>query len=903
MNKIFALIGLFFLQIMVTFAGFSKPVTAPITSGSWPAEALPPSPPSMLRLANGQIRVEWRHTSAGWKISSVQLHINGEWQETGNPSGEYTLLYVKEQPDSTPQEHFRTVSNTAFPDPVYKYQIKTWEQSISPVSLNTAGQALQYYPAEGRAMADGSLVFTQETEVATITTEWRLDPAWPSDILVRQKLVPKTAGYFSLASPSLFTLEEKDLTWATVPGYFQGSEIQPNFVLAYAYGQGIPGKPVVFRERCASSLSPVISTRQGFSVAVIPDPGLGRDPWAKDHSTQRDWQIGLSHMNRRSQLSPTVYFPVLGEPASALLPGKPISYGFRFSLQQGDWYKLLHHTINDIYHFKEALALRTNRQSLSRRRERMLTYLSDTRTAMWNIEEYKGMKIGAQSYLGGVVGSQGDAMKNSDYGAMWMAAAITGNGWFRDSILPYALNFKLVQQQTDPGFFQGAATGQYYLAKTKKFVEEWGEFVEPISLTYYTMLDIGNILLFEPGNDSLRARLHLGAESLLKWQKPDGSWDVAYDRQTEQPIFTDLQDLRPTFYGLLVAYRILGTAKYLDAARKGADWFIHNGIDKGHFIGVCGDARYIPDFATAQSAQALLDLYDLTKDPLYKQAAIRAGRIYTASIYTQPVASRNMKTVKGVQREDWEISQSGLSFEHGGILGSANGAGPIALCSHAGLFIRLFGLTGDSLFAEMARAAAIGRDAFVDSATSVASYYWNAMNKGAGPYPHHAWWQIGWITDYLMAEAQLRSEGKIVFPRGFVTPKVGPHQSYGFAPGTILDEPADLLLREGLVRQGDPNIEVLTAMARDKKRLFIILLNDRKQELTTELSLDMTKLAGGKNYRVRDVRMTLNDRGKGQAGKPAASPDRPVHPGKVPGSYTVTLGAYGISVLAVDYEE
>jgi hypothetical protein len=54
--------------------------------------------------------------------------------------------------------------------------------------------------------------------------------------------------------------------------------------------------------------------------------------------------------------------------------------------------------------------------------------------------------------------------------------------------------------------------------------EEWGEVVEPIGLTYYTMLDIGNILLFEPGNEVLRERLRIGAESLLKLQKADGSW-------------------------------------------------------------------------------------------------------------------------------------------------------------------------------------------------------------------------------------------------------------------------------------------------------------------------------------------------------------------------------------------
>jgi hypothetical protein len=51
------------------------------------------------------------------------------------------------------------------------------------------------------------------------------------------------------------------------------------------------------------------------------------------------------------------------------------------------------------------------------------------------------------------------------------------------------------------------------------------------------MLDIGNILLFEPGNKELKERLHLGAETLLKWQRADGSWAVAYDRHTEQELF------------------------------------------------------------------------------------------------------------------------------------------------------------------------------------------------------------------------------------------------------------------------------------------------------------------------------------------------------------------------------
>jgi hypothetical protein len=156
------------------------------------------------------------------------------------------------------------------------------------------------------------------------------------------------------------------------------------------------------------------------------------------------------------------------------------------------------------------------------------------------------------------------------------------------------------------------------------------------------------------------------------------------------------------------------------------------------------------------------------------------------------------------------------------------------------------------------------------------------MNKGAGPYPHHAWWQIGWITDYLMAEAQLRSGGKIVFPRGFVTPKVGPHQSYGFAPGVIAGEPARLVERTGLVQQENPDMEVITAVGTDRKRLFVVLMNDRKEAMQTEIRLDMDKLETGKHYHV--VRVSGMDLQAGVS------------------QWQAKLGAYGLGIWTVDYE-
>jgi hypothetical protein len=796
----------------------------------------------MLSLVNERVKISWKNTAKGWVIGQVAVRKGAGWVTMSAPSGENTLLYAAEKPSEKPDTTFKDITGAVFPGEKYHYQQTQWAESTNPVSLNKAGQAIHFFPKDGKQTTKNHLAFRQETDAATISTEWSFDPKFPSDIMVKQTITPKKTGYFSLATPTLATTTEQNMAWATVPGYFQGNRFQKNFALAYAYGHGIPTIPAVYRERCASTLCPMLTTRTGITLSVIPEPGLARDPWKYDKSTQTDWNIGLSHMNRKAQLSPTLYYPILGEPKSAIKAGETVSYIFRYSLTDGDWFKALNHAVYDIYQFRQTLALRQSKQSLTDRIQKMHHYLTDPKTSMWNIEEFEGKKIGAQSYLGGVVGSNKDAMKNSDYGAMWMLANATKDPLLTENVLPYALNFKLAQQETANNFFKGAVEGQYYLAKSKKFVEEWGEVVEPIALTYYTMLDIGNMLLFEPANTELKDRLRLGADRLLTWQYPDGHWAVAYDRHTDQEIFKDIQDVRPTFYGLIVAYRLLNDPKYLAAARKGADWFLKNAIETGSFLGVCGDARYAPDFATGQSAQALLDLYDLTHDARYKNAAITAAKIYTTSIYTHPIASHAAKVVNGIQREDWEISQTGLSFEHGGIFGSANRGGPIQLCSHAGLFIRMYALTKEPIFADMARAGAIGRDAFVDAQTSVASYYWNAMNRGAGPYPHHAWWQIGWLTDYLLAEAELRSGGKVIFPRGFVTPKVGPHQTYGFAPGTVYGEKVALLIQDGLVQPDTPVIDYILTRSADQNKVYVILQNNRTQPTKSIIKLNPTVL-------------------------------------------------------------
>ena len=801
----------------------------------------------------------WKETNAGWQMESVGVKsADSSVLSIGRPSGAYTVLYSKEKPDARPVRMNWGPSGGIFPERSYRYLIDRWDQVTTPAALNRAGEAMVFFPSKVEATGQGWR-FSHEEERARVSATWSLHPEHPGDVLVKLELTARKAGWFSLATPTLTELPEQELAWGIIPGVFQGARINPDFILASAYGLGLPNQPILARDRVATTHAAILTAKSGATLGVIAEPGTGNDPWPEDRHERTRWRLAMSHMNRAGVLAPTLYHPVLGEAESHMDVGEHRVLRFRYTLKQGDWIDIVRHAAYSIYDFDAYLKLKRPERSMSERLAMMHRYLTDAKTSLWRTEHFGGLEIGAQAYLGGVMGAiDRDAMKNSDYGAMWMLAHQTHDPKLVRDRLPFARNFKLVQQQVAPGFFQGAALGQYYLSKSHRFTEEWGDHVEPVSLTYYTMIDIGNILLFEPGDRQLRERLRLGAECLLRWQRADGSWEVAYDRATEKPIFRELKDLRPTFYGLLIAYRILGDEKYLAAARRGADWLITHGVDTGEFLGVCGDTRLVQDFATSQIAQAYLDLFEATGDSRYREAGIRTGRHYLWAIYTHPAPSRELRRVKDHAREAWQISWQGLGFEHGTALGSANASGPILLASHAGLFVRLHAMTGDSLFLDYARGAAWARDAFVDPKTGVASYYWARMNDGPGPYPHHAWWQVGWITDYLISEATLRSKGKIAFPRGFFTPKVGPHACYGFAPGKVFGAPADLGWAE--LPTQNAAIDTLIARSDQERKVFVLLLNNSTYAATASIELSAVQLAQGEATQWNSVRV-LNDEG------------------------------------------
>jgi hypothetical protein len=747
-----------------------------------------------IKLVSDRLVLTWIQEADGWHVS--KLSINGK--ELPNPKGYYTLLYLERKPAS------------------------------SLVYQDLEGKQFSFYPEEAERLADGSVKFTHSLRFGVMEAVWRLDLDFPEDIRVTIDVKAKQEGFLSIATPTIATFDEKQIAWGMVPGNYYGTELQTNIKLAQSYSMGIPAVPMLAVERGTETLCPLLSSNDGITMAVIPEPGTAHNPYEKDKLDRSVTNLAMGVMNRHNELTPCAYSPVLGE-SPRLKAGEKATFSFRYTIRTSDWFPVFKHAVEDIYKLPGMLNIQHSKISLAERVSRMQKYLRDDKRSSWTTWKSRGYEIGA------------NGSKIADAGVMYMIAR-NGNDESMKKRLPYVRNYKMCQQQTEPGFFQGAALGEY--ADQDGVESERGNWIEPLQTTYYTMVDFGNMLLFDPADKALLDHLRMAADKLLDWQHTDGGFDVAYDRFSCKLTFPDLQDYRPTWYGFLIAYKILGDVKYLLAAEKGAKWQYVNGVKKGFYLGVCGDARNIWDFCTAQTAQSYIDLYELTKNELYKEAAIDAAKIYTTSIWTHPIATEETKYVNGKPYKDWEVNQTGMGVEH--IRGTGTG-GPISLTSYTGMFMRIYAWTGDELFQTMARVAARGRHLAVPEDSGCAMYYWFpgiASEEKRSVFPWHAYWQIGWITDYLMEEAAVRSNGKIKFPYGFMTPKVGPSVTYGFAPGKIYDREADLLFRPDMVKTDNQDVEYITALSADKKKLYLVLLSQSPFSQSCTVSLDLSQLDG-----------------------------------------------------------
>ncbi|TPX12478.1 uncharacterized protein E0L32_006890 [Thyridium curvatum] len=770
--------------------------------------------PKTAVISGRTLKVKWTQASDGWTTQILTRSSGGQWKDAS----------------SLAESHYAVVSNKT-----------TAAQATLSVQNGQAGHYTEFAPVNITSSCKlGTVTTTSVLEDGIFTATWSIDTSRSWDVIsVNTTWVPKAGGWYSIVSPRVVDIADDALGWGVVPGFWSSNQVESNHTLAYTYVQGVPIEPLVSVEAATTSLVSILSdTQSKLNFAVMPHPSLARDPYpSSDISGQQQWNVGMSLRSRNGTLSPTAYYPVLGKAHSQMSAGTSVSATFLYVVtdEPHTWFEVNKFVHNEVYPLSEYAKRAKNLLSLRERLNRIHDFVV-TPASKWNLWKFQNLTLGAES------------AKLSDVAAMWMVQNLTNDPQMLVERLPYARNFKLAQQDTTGGPFDGAALGEYY--KNGAFVSEivWighnePDYVSPLFTTFYTLSDVGNILLFNATDDVLFSRFKKAAEKLLSWQKADGSFDIGYIRSDPKTVkYPQLTDNRATWYGFITAYRVLKDQKYLEAAEAGAQWFIKHVLATGRWLGVCDDAYLYPDFATIFAAQALLDLYDLTQDKTYLDAAIETAKFYTLHIFNHPVNSDAIKTRGSEKLQDWQLSQVALNYEHAGFTGTATERGPIFISSHAGTFIRIHEATGDKFFLELARLAARGRDAFVDARSGIPSYYWYQGNAGGSRYPWHGWWHIGWVTDYLISSAHLLSGGQIDFPHGFITAKVGSHVPYGFAPGRIYGQDAELWQPRSLVTLSDPEVDYITARTPDKKKLFVIMINEADSAKQATLSLNPRSL-------------------------------------------------------------
>ena len=347
----------------------------------------------------------------------------------------------------------------------------------------------------------------------------------------------------------------------------------------------------------------------------------------------------------------------------------------------------------------------------------------------------------------------------------------------------------------------------------------------------------------------------------------------------------NLDDVSPgdSWQNNLHVYQATGDERFLAKARAGADAYLADRIARGANDFNEGGLF----FWTAFTPQwiSLLELYEVTRDSRYLEAARLGARRYTMFTWMAPQIPDEHVTVnpggkapvywylkrKGhkpmlapeEQVPAWRLSAIGLTPESSGTM---SGHRAIFMANYAPWMLRIAALTGDTLLHDVARSAVIGRY------RNFPGYHINTARttiyeKADYPLrPHeelsvnsfhynHIWPHMSILLDYLVTDAFARSGGEIDFPSRFIEGYAYLQSKfYGDRPGKFYGyDDATLWMPRRLVNTGNVELNYLTA--RGDGRLYIAFTNQSREPVSTEIvfNSDVLPAAAQGTYRAKVI--------------------------------------------------
>lgn len=330
----------------------------------------------------------------------------------------------------------------------------------------------------------------------------------------------------------------------------------------------------------------------------------------------------------------------------------------------------------------------------------------------------------------------------------------------------------------------------------------------------------------------------------------------------------------PDFSQDLAAYRLTKDTKWLQSAKEKANAFLRDEVYGTKTVPLTKQPFYNTSFYA--NWWDLTDLYDVTRDTTFLNAAAAAAFQTLIGVRTYPAVEDQLQTIhpgntyEGNTTMWWKggekyrlgfprqpndapekkvpqalVSPVGLGFEQPyTFFNPGTLVRHVYMSSWAPHLLRLFDLDKRKIFETYARNAVIGRFANYPGyyATGFTDIPMQPDFPYKGPdvssiYYHHIPPHLAFTLDFLITEAMQRSNGKVSFPYGKQDGFVWfNNRIFGGGKGSILDDKAvSLWMKKDLVQVDKPEVNYITGISDD--RFWIILLNEAHRELSCKIDL------------------------------------------------------------------
>lgn len=766
-------------------------------------------------------------TSEGTVIQKRTVIINDGVPKTIQMRNEgygYLLMYSEMSNMNT--------STGMFPIWMQEFEYNNGMRKIVTNNIYKTGFPVWLIP-ETITQTNNSIVVTATGDYADLIVEWTLAPN-DAEPKVKMTLNPKRNGYFSI-------------------GAFNGNEIsrdKTEFVLNpfRIHSKRFTEEAVMVTE-AFSSAALTQMTYYDDDNGIMVTRGLAADPesvpfrWVYSDSPK----FGLITMGDKGGVRPALFAPVFGTEESYMESGSTFEFTYRPVTVEGGWYNGYIHTVNNIY----------------------------------NLTDYR---INNESSLTQASFNMYRLLLND-----WFS------GWDNHAKAHYNMEGRNISTNADP-----LAYLQFYLLTEDKEMYERRTIPNLVNLltrnaihfrydpegegstSYFTCVgtqsDLGKGLQY---GTATYTGAHKMTRGLVPRLRIEGGVDSGIPRFISGGQIGTVSLLSEIVW----MYRYTNDEAYLESARAEAQKFMEEKVwakqtvlpQEAPFINL----SYFPYWS------GLLDLYEVTNDIQYLEAAVEGARWHMTTIWTQPVVPDTDLYIDGERA--WEfgnLRQGATLFWHGdkryrvGVFNDFVPEGtyeqrliedkviPAWVPSRVGLgieqtttfrggrnsniimttwapdFLRLAKYTGDKDFETFARISQIGRY------SNYPGYYQNSHDAYnispefpyVGPdfssiYYHHIPILLSQVQDFLITQAWKWSNGHIEFPsvrqQGYVWFN---SRHYGFEAGKFFGEDSMWLwLKEGLITLDNKQIDWIGA--RSDGKFGVALMNEDNADITVNIEL------------------------------------------------------------------